>query len=379
MDYKGLSSLSEFPPGTDLCQIPGASAPLGVQFRLNGPNPLKPATIAISVVFTILGVIFGLGRVYANIRKPSPGDILVLLAVLVNTATAILTSVYVKLFQHQWNIPLCWLIDPSLQPVLNSFEILTAIGLLFSKIATLLLLRQLFGVSRAMRIAIWVGVAFTIVLYTESIIFAAYFVHLGSRPYESLYNGVAQGAAGTALDLYIFILPLRTIYELNLSKKQKTQMMGVFLTAALGVAASIVSLVFRVKAATSDGNDFTYNTGLLLNFNLIEMDSALIVSSTAGFAYFVRVYVIPRLSQLGLTFSRLEDSAGGQFHKLDHMQNPNRPRTGREQHPSPGRESKKTRHPAQRNDTWFLHSDTTRADIETGQRTQSDITVVNDE
>jgi hypothetical protein len=98
----------------------------------------------------------------------------------------------------------------------------------------LLLLKQLFSVSRAMRIAIWIGIAITVVLYTESAILSSYYASVKARhSYELLYNSIAQGVGGTALDTYIFILPLRQIYHLNLSKRRKIHILAVFATAAL--------------------------------------------------------------------------------------------------------------------------------------------------
>jgi hypothetical protein len=48
---------------------------LGVLPNFNDPNPpLKSVTISLGIIFTTIGVIFGLGRLYANIRKLTLGD-----------------------------------------------------------------------------------------------------------------------------------------------------------------------------------------------------------------------------------------------------------------------------------------------------------------
>lgn len=49
----------------------------------------------------------------------------------------------------------------------------------------------------------------------------------------ALYWGVAQAAANTVFDMYIFILPLPIIYRLNLSLKRKVQVTALFLVALL--------------------------------------------------------------------------------------------------------------------------------------------------
>jgi hypothetical protein len=86
------------------------------------------------------------------------------------------------------------------------------------------------------------------ILYGSSIVVLAYHgaPHIGqsweefmddmrsiSSPPFSVYWAVGQGAAGTFLDLYIFILPLPIIYKLNMSKKRKIQVSALFLVALL--------------------------------------------------------------------------------------------------------------------------------------------------
>lgn len=115
---------------------------------------------------------------------------------------------------------------------------------LFAKMATLLLLLQLFSVSKAMKIVIWAGIACTFVIYTSGLAVNSYFAALYlAKTWDQLiakalgstlfppYWAVGQGAASTLLDVYILILPLPTIYPLNLCRRKKIQAAAVFLVA----------------------------------------------------------------------------------------------------------------------------------------------------
>lgn len=61
--YAGL-----FPPGTDLCQVPSGQPPPGHLPDFDAVG-LKPLIISLSVIFTTIATIFGLGRLFVNLRK----------------------------------------------------------------------------------------------------------------------------------------------------------------------------------------------------------------------------------------------------------------------------------------------------------------------
>ena len=98
-----------------------------------------------------------------------------------------------------------------------------------------------------MRVAIFTGIAITVINYVLSIAVLSYYStpHIGQtwddvvvaavlHPNIFAFKwGVGQGAVGTAIDIYIFILPLPTIAGLNLSRKKRIQLMAIFFTALL--------------------------------------------------------------------------------------------------------------------------------------------------
>ncbi|KAI1432772.1 hypothetical protein GGR50DRAFT_561892 [Xylaria sp. CBS 124048] len=364
-----MGSLADLlPPGTDLCQIPSGMPPAGQFPNFNDPG-LKSLTIAFAIIPTVIAVTLATGRLIGNIRKLELSDLFVLLAAIANIAHAVLSIIYVRYFRHQWDVPLCW-INGYFERGSYIFELLTIFSLIFSKTATLLLFRRVFDVSRAIGAAIWFGIAVAFVLYMASIVALSYSAapHIGQTWDElaaqvagttifPLYFAVAQGAVGTLLDLYIFALPLPILYKLNLSRKRKFQLSALFFVAILGVIGSVLSLAYRSKSILPNP-DLTYNAGVLLNCNLVEMNVALVVCSTPAFASFMRSHVMH--SRL---FKSLRSTLGGsggssRSNVLKSMLDPNRPRTGRDITPK-----QKKHHYYEMGDTWLLHTGAT-VDVE---------------
>lgn len=102
-----------------------------------------------------------------------------------------------------------------------------------------------------MRIAIWIGIAVSFLMYGLTLAIMSYFgtPHVGHTWDElvvesvgttifPLYWGLGQGSVNTILDIYIFVLPLPIIYRLNLSRTRKAQIFGVFIIAVLYVLGS---------------------------------------------------------------------------------------------------------------------------------------------
>lgn len=126
---------------------------------------------------------------------------------------------------------------------------MTVIGLFLAKTATLLLFHQLFQVSRPTRWAIRLGITVNTLLYGTSFVALSYWSlpHVGETwddlivgamlhpdtSYKAVKWGVGQAAVGTALDIYIFVLPIPTIIKLHLPSRTRIQLMAVFFTAVL--------------------------------------------------------------------------------------------------------------------------------------------------
>jgi len=119
-------------------------------------------------------------------------------------------------------------------------------AIFFSKAAIFSLFLQLFatGAFSAQRIAIYIGLVITFVVYWVHIPLEAYYAgpHIGEtwedllvnkRPEKMIYWGAVQGAFSVFLDVYIFILPLPTLSKLQMSTRKRIALLGVFMTALM--------------------------------------------------------------------------------------------------------------------------------------------------
>ncbi|TGJ79028.1 hypothetical protein E0Z10_g9731 [Xylaria hypoxylon] len=326
-----------FPPGTDLCQVPSGQPPEG-QAPDFGAEGLKPVVISLSVILTTIAVAFGLGRLFVNLRKLQWSDLFVLFVILLNIGYTVVLIIYSRYFRHAWDVPLCWL-DGRFEQISYVWQSVSNISLFFSKTATLLLLRQVFSVSRLTNIAIWIGIAYDFVIYATSLILATYWATprpgqswdqyingSGSTAQYIIYLAIGQGAASILLDTYMFILPLPIIARLNLSANRKWRIGAIFLVASLGVVASIISFVYRVLELTESAS--LYLGSVVLLANLIEMDIALIVCCAPAFATFMRVYVLQ--SPAYMSIRTLLPGRSKDTTSIEAVPGPNKPRTGRD-------------------------------------------------
>ncbi|KAI0965078.1 hypothetical protein F4678DRAFT_344530 [Xylaria arbuscula] len=277
----------------DLCQIPAGVSPNGV-YNFTNPPSLGPAVVAVSVVLGVISTAFGVGRLYINRHRLRSADYFTIFAVLFNIAFIGVISSQYKYYRHSWDIPVCWYSGDYLKlPFIQTLLFFPAF--FFPKAAIFLLYRQLFAIKKKTRIAINFGLLITLLVYLSNVPLAAYYsaprpgqswdsllltLEANSRPFA--LGGTIQSAIGTVLDFYIFFLPLPFIYRLHIDKERRFQLIAIFSTALLGVAASIVSLVYKVEILSS--TDSAWLAGISSLTSLIETNIAIIVGSMPAFA-----------------------------------------------------------------------------------------------
>ena len=116
--------------------------------------------------------------------------------------------------------------------------------LFFAKGAIFLLYLRIFTINRKMKYSIWFGMAFTFVLYWINIPFESWYCApragdpwgletVGKTCADNIMFGLVQGVLSVALDLYIFILPVPIVLNLQMSMKRRISVLGVFATAIL--------------------------------------------------------------------------------------------------------------------------------------------------
>lgn len=205
-------------------------------------------------------------------------------------------------YRHSWDIPVCWYTGEYLRfPFVQTVLFFPAF--FFPKAAIFLLYKQIFAISNRMRLAIDAGLLVTLLVYLSNVPLAAVYAaprvgHSWASLLESLQRdshpfalgGTIQSAIGTVLDIYILALPLHIVLRLQMPLGKRLQLVGVFSTALLGIAASVVSLVYKVKILSS--SDSSWLAGITSMCSLIEVNIAIIVGCMPAFAQVVTVHVI---------------------------------------------------------------------------------------
>lgn len=150
-----------------------------------------------------------------------------------------------KYYRHSWDIPVCWYTGTYLRfPFVQTVLFFPAF--FFPKAAIFLLYKQIFAISKRMRLAIDAGLLVTFLVYLSNVPLAAvYAAPRAGHSWESLLEtlqtnskpfalgGTIQSAIGTVLDMYILILPLHIVWRLQMPLAKRLQLVGVFSTALL--------------------------------------------------------------------------------------------------------------------------------------------------
>ncbi|KAI1177739.1 hypothetical protein F4777DRAFT_541126 [Nemania sp. FL0916] len=218
-----------------------------------------------------------------------------------------------KYSRHQWDTPLCWLTDGSFVKLAFVQSTLFAPVYFTSKAAIFFLYLQLFGVQTYIKPAVTIGILVSALLYIPNIPISAVLeapaagsswkaLSMSDKPQKIMIWGIISSSFTVLLDIYIFILPLPIISRLNMPLGRRLQILGIFATALAGIAASVLSLAYRVSLL--DTPDITWHSIIVATLAVIEANVAIIVSCMPAFAQLVKVY-IGRSSTLRSWQSRL--------------------------------------------------------------------------
>lgn len=116
--------------------------------------------------------------------------------------------------------------------------------MLFVKVTFFLLYLQLFGPMRWLRICAYIGAVFTVIFYfgmaVAQLIFSTprhgetWLSHQDTHNENlAIAMSVPQSAVGLAIDLYILILPIIAVSQLQLPIRKKVGVMLIFMTGLL--------------------------------------------------------------------------------------------------------------------------------------------------
>ncbi|GAW15331.1 hypothetical protein ANO14919_047400 [Xylariales sp. No.14919] len=290
---------AQLPPNVDLCAIPLAVNPDGLPPNFENPPSLQPTLIGICVVLLTFSVVITAGRLYANKSALKLADYFMVIGLTLNLAVAGVLLSRSREYRHAWDTPICWYTTTLAK--LDFVEgLLAGPALFFPKAAIFLFYLQIFSVNDTIRIGSKIGLVLAFIAYFPTGLITTYFTvpHIGetwddvvtsTRPVQGVPVGITAAAASIIVDIYVFVLPLPTVFSLNMALSRKIQLVGLFTTALFGIVASVISLVFRV--ALLGFVDSGWQLGRLAITIVVENNVAIIVGSLPAFTNFLRIYV----------------------------------------------------------------------------------------
>ncbi|OJJ98505.1 hypothetical protein ASPACDRAFT_1857760 [Aspergillus aculeatus ATCC 16872] len=284
--------------------VPAATPPPGVTANLVDPPSdgnilIIVGTILMSVMFVIAGL-----RFYTRIcirRKMSADDWTTLIAIigtLVYYILCILAVPVAKYGTHVWNLSAAHLM--SSQFIIISFFInwVTSIVWPFAKTTFLLMYLDLFKPFRWQRYAIYFGLLVNWGFYIAIAVATLYYTSPapGQSWQESFlsprYTGMVPlmipiAVGNLVLDVYILILPMLSIWRLQMGRKKKFGVAAIFATGFVACIASSLSIYFKVILRHHE-EDFTYYTLPVLIMCLAEMCVGITASCMPSMSLLIR-------------------------------------------------------------------------------------------
>ncbi len=108
----------------------------------------------------------------------------------------------------------------------------------FAKLSLFLLYLRVFAPQRHMRYLIYFGIGFGFCLYWLLVPIEAYFC--APAPGKSVPVGLVQGPLNVVEDIFILLLPVRSVLNLHLPLNRKLQILGIFMTGIMSVLQTIL-------------------------------------------------------------------------------------------------------------------------------------------
>ena len=166
---------------------------------------------------------------------------------------------------HEWDIRASILANFDNVRMWNVPNLLYTLGMYSVKVSILLLLFRIFAVENKLRIAITCGIAFISMAYSAilSTQIASLIQCIGGPMYETHHPvcvhapaiQLVQSCLGVGTDIFILLLPVKSVLGLQLRTSKKIGVLMVFCTGSITCLVSIARLVSILK---SYGSDLSY-------------------------------------------------------------------------------------------------------------------------
>ncbi|KAI1772054.1 hypothetical protein F4818DRAFT_427460 [Hypoxylon cercidicola] len=296
--------------GVDI-YAPALEPPEGVVSDFDSPpnkNAYGHATVIVVIVISTLAVA---GRILSRwyfLKKPHIGDYILILAYGVYIATA--AWVYriigtIGFLVDQWNVRAV-----DLAPFLHLTFVVSNIWSVFVpliKVAICMEWLHLFSPKGTRGFVFWSS---HFIIWTNILTYFICIVllNIACVPYERNWNKLVPGTCGradtarntlvtsiinVATDIMIFIIPQKTIWNLNMSKRKRLGVSIIFAIGIFACAAAILRLVFSVQRNGSA--NFTHSFSAVIATSLAEGICGILVMCIPSFPKAYSGMNIPKL------------------------------------------------------------------------------------
>lgn len=282
------------------------------------PENRGPALVYVCIIFSTVGVILCTARVYSRLfitRAPGVDDLLIVCGLLASIALSVMVIIGNKTYfsgRHIWDIPISKFSGHRLNVWIAMWCYITAAT--FVKISVLLFYRRLsVKFSKVFLIATWVGIVYNIVYmlaFFMTLLLICDPVYAYWQSFDPIWASTHKfrcNTEGTSLpasaglsvlgDLYSTLLPVFLIYYLDLPRKQKFALYGLFALGFLAVGAGIVRTVLLYRLLNSDF-DFTWILWETWIWAVVELYVAIWAASAPALKPFFQKFFVESIESI---------------------------------------------------------------------------------
>jgi len=128
------------------------------------------------------------------------------------------------------------------------------VAVYFAKLTIAVLLHRIFGVNNKFRVAalivistwtLYSIIALCLIVFECSPIRKAWNPLLPGHCIDIIHLGVSSGLVAIAYDVILLMLPIPMVLRLQLAKKMKLAIIGIFMTGTLWVAPDLIGRIFN--------------------------------------------------------------------------------------------------------------------------------------
>ncbi|PWY93004.1 hypothetical protein BO94DRAFT_358235 [Aspergillus sclerotioniger CBS 115572] len=321
-----LSSLLSLDPA-ELAQVPAGTPPPGQESNfIDPPSEGYLFLVVGSLVLGIMYITVSMSLyVKLKVRKRwAPDDWSRLISTIGATfyfITGVFAVVTARFGTHMWNLSVAHILSDSFIIISYFSNWETAIVWPVVKTTFFLLYLDMFRTIRWQRYAIYLGLFVNWGFYLAVLIASLYYISpapgqswqasfVSTRYNHSLYISIPIAVGSLVLDLYILLLPMAPIWNLQLKMSKKLGVMAVFATGLIACVASSLSIYFKT-VLNSHETDFSYYSLKVFIMAIVEMCVGITASSMPSMALFFRHHG-PLLSRF---FSRFSHTSQHSYRK----------------------------------------------------------------